>query len=142
MVWAIEHSWRPEQAKVWPATTARSRVAKSIRRLRRPGARSYAISSKIRPGPAALRADVAIDPAQGDIALERGVVIRARSDGTIFTLPPRGRVLNPTGAVPYRVGGHSGLAGASIDAFTARARTLPAAVHVARSQAAVRGRAD
>jgi hypothetical protein len=46
---------------------------------------------------------VAIDPVQGDIALERGVVVRARPDGTIFTLPPRGRVLNPTGVVPYRV---------------------------------------
>jgi hypothetical protein len=46
---------------------------------------------------------VAIDPVQGDIALERGVVVRARPDGTIFTLPARGRVLNPTGVVPYRV---------------------------------------
>jgi hypothetical protein len=46
---------------------------------------------------------VAIDPAKGDIALERGVVVRARPDGTIFTLPARGRVLNPTGVVPYRV---------------------------------------
>ena len=46
---------------------------------------------------------VAIDPAQGDIALERGVVVRARPDGTIFTLPARGRVLNPTGVLPYRV---------------------------------------
>src|SRR4029453_2545987 len=46
---------------------------------------------------------VAIDPVQGDIALERGVVVRAQPDGTIFTLPPRGRVLTPTGVVPYRV---------------------------------------
>lgn len=46
---------------------------------------------------------VAIDPTQGDIALERGVIVRARPDGTIYTLPPRGRVLNPTGVVPYRV---------------------------------------
>jgi hypothetical protein len=46
---------------------------------------------------------VAIDPVQGDIALERGVVVRARPDGTIFTLPARGRVLNPTGVLPYRV---------------------------------------
>jgi hypothetical protein len=46
---------------------------------------------------------VAIDPVNGDIALERGVIVRARDDGTLFTLPPRGRVLNPTGAVPYRV---------------------------------------
>ena len=46
---------------------------------------------------------VAIDPVRGDIALERGVVVRARPDGTIFTLPPRGRVLNPTGVAPYRV---------------------------------------
>jgi len=46
---------------------------------------------------------VAIDPVQGDIALERGSVVRARPDGTLFTLPPRGRVLNPTGVIPYRV---------------------------------------
>jgi len=46
---------------------------------------------------------VAIDPVQGDIALERGVVVRARPDGTIFTLPARSRVLNPTGVLPYRV---------------------------------------
>ncbi len=46
---------------------------------------------------------VAIDPVQGDIALERGSVVRARPDGTLFTLPPRGRVLNPTGVLPYRV---------------------------------------
>jgi hypothetical protein len=46
---------------------------------------------------------VAIDPVNGDIALERGVVVRARDDGTLFTLPPRGRVLNPTGVAPYRV---------------------------------------
>jgi hypothetical protein len=46
---------------------------------------------------------VAIDPVNGDVALERGVVVRAREDGTLFTLPPRGRVLNPTGVTPYRV---------------------------------------
>jgi hypothetical protein len=46
---------------------------------------------------------VAINPLQGDVALERGVVVRARPDGTIFTLPARSRVLNPTGVVPYRV---------------------------------------
>ena len=45
---------------------------------------------------------VAIDPVNGDIALERGVVVRAHDDGTLFTLPPRGRVLNP-GVTPYRV---------------------------------------
>jgi hypothetical protein len=46
---------------------------------------------------------VAIDPVQGDIALERGTVVRARPDGTLFTLLPRGRVLNPSGVLPYRV---------------------------------------
>ncbi len=46
---------------------------------------------------------VAIDPVQGDIALERGAVARAREDGTIFTLPARSRILNPTGVLPYRI---------------------------------------
>ncbi|MDM0078712.1 hypothetical protein QTH90_30190 [Variovorax sp. J2P1-59] len=46
---------------------------------------------------------VAIDPLRGEIALERGAVARARSDGTVFTLPPLSRILRPTGVQPYRV---------------------------------------
>lgn len=46
---------------------------------------------------------VAIDPTRGDIALERGTVIRARDDGTIYTLPPLGRILNPPAVSPYQV---------------------------------------
>jgi hypothetical protein len=46
---------------------------------------------------------VAIDPALGDVALERAAVIRARPDGSLFAVPPRGRILQPPGIAPYRV---------------------------------------
>ena len=46
---------------------------------------------------------VAIDPVEGEIALERGSVVRARDDGTLYTLPPLGRILNPTAVAPYRI---------------------------------------
>jgi hypothetical protein len=46
---------------------------------------------------------VAIDPARGDIALERSAVVRARPDGTLVAVRPRGRVLTPPGVDPYRV---------------------------------------
>ena len=46
---------------------------------------------------------VAVDPARRDIALERGAVVRRRDDGSLYELPPRGRILRPTGVQPYRL---------------------------------------
>jgi len=46
---------------------------------------------------------VSINPAQGEVVLERGTVVRTREDGTPYTLPPLGRVLNPTGVSPYQI---------------------------------------
>lgn len=46
---------------------------------------------------------VAIDPLRRDIALERGAVVRRRDDGSLYELPPRGRILRPTGVSPYRL---------------------------------------
>jgi len=46
---------------------------------------------------------VAIDPVARDIALERAAMIRARPDGTLFAVQPRGRVLTPPGVNPYQV---------------------------------------
>jgi hypothetical protein len=46
---------------------------------------------------------VAIDALRGDIALERSAVVRARPDGTLVAVRPRGRVLTPPGVDPYQV---------------------------------------
>jgi hypothetical protein len=46
---------------------------------------------------------VAIDPARGDVALERAAIIRARPDGSLFAVEPRGRILTPPGVSPYRI---------------------------------------
>jgi hypothetical protein len=74
---------------------------------------------------------VAIDPIRGDIALERGAVARARDDGTIFTLPPRGRILRPTGVSPYHVREEEVTrAGTRVTRYPARARWWDGSTHL------------
>jgi len=44
-----------------------------------------------------------INPQRGDIALERAAVVRARPDGTLIAIRPRGRILSPPERDPYVV---------------------------------------
>jgi len=68
---------------------------------------------------------VAIDPARGEVELERGAVVRARDDGTLFTLPALGRILNPSGVAPYRIQEEEvSRAGTRVSRVVCRARWL------------------
>jgi hypothetical protein len=85
---------------------------------------------------------VAIDPLLGDIALERGAVVRARDDGTLFTLPPRSRILRPTGVTPYQIREEEvSRAGTRVSRVVCRTRWIDGEtfIWIARRKAAGRG---
>jgi hypothetical protein len=74
---------------------------------------------------------VAIDVVRGDIALERSAVIRARPDGTLVAVRPRGRVLTPPGVTPYRVREEEVTrAGTRISRMLCRSRWVDGSTHV------------
>lgn len=104
MVWAIEHKLHGGTGEGLPGherAVSHGEVDETLPQTGGPQLR-YQLETLV-PEHWIPMLPVAINPVLGDIALERGVVVRARPDGTIFTLPARGRVLNPTGVVPYRV---------------------------------------
>jgi len=104
MVWAIEHRLQSGTGEAMPGHERALRHGEVDETLQQRGGPQlrYLLETLV-PEHWIPLLPVAIDPVEGEIALERGSVVRAREDGTLFTLPPLGRVLKPTGVVPYRV---------------------------------------
>jgi hypothetical protein len=74
---------------------------------------------------------VSVNAATGDIALERAAMVRARPDGTLFPVLPRGRVLTPPGLNPYQVREEEVTrAGTRVKRVICRARWIDGSTHL------------
>jgi hypothetical protein len=144
MVWAIEHML---EGGIGQALAGQERAQ---------AAAAIATSPAATPSTAALRylletlvpenwipfLPVAIDPALGDIALERAAVIRANPGGGLFAVPPRSRILQPPGLLPYRVREEEVTrAGTRVSRVPMRSRWFDGSTHlwIARRKAAGAG---